>query len=132
MPSAEHEMVADAVRYEPVSPCIFENAGRLCRNAGRAPSISVQKRLDFNNLNVFSLLQEQRGYLSLQGDQPTVRSNFLTMFSEGTTRSSQTAFILELDSYIVQGMFEALANLFDLRRLYHQWRSEHQPIADYS
>jgi hypothetical protein len=118
-------MVADAVRYEPVSPCIFENAGR-------APSISVQKRLDFNNLNVFSLLQEQRGYLSLQGDQPTVRSNFLTMFSEGTTRSSQTAFILELDSYIVQGMFEALANLFDLRRLYHQWRSEHQPIADYS
>jgi hypothetical protein len=46
--------------------------------------------------------------------------------------SSQAAFILQLDSNVVQGLFESLANLFDLPRLYHQWRSEHQPVADHS
>src|SRR5215510_2027796 len=50
----------------------------------------------------------------------------------GQPDSSQAAFILQLDSNVVQGLFESLANLFDLRRLYHQWRSEHQPVADHS
>ena len=41
-----------------------------------------------------------------------------------------TAFILQLDSNVVQGLLESLANQFDLQRLYYQGRSEHQPVAD--
>src|SRR5262249_14926800 len=55
-----------------------------------------------------------------------------SMFSQAQRDSSQTAVILQLDSNIVQGPFESLANQFDLRRLYHQRRSEQQPVADHT